>query len=127
MRCARDGGGSKRRPHSGAGEFVVAPFSSAMLENGSIATGHLPSYRSGAARAPERMRLDAAYHIPPGYPDVPTTVRTINAGAEDFLTKPVSSDQLLPAIDRAIFPTEKGRAGQQRATKEYRSRRSMMP
>ena len=37
-----------------------------------------------------------------GYPDVPTTVRTIRAGAEDFLTKPVSADELLPAIERAI-------------------------
>ena len=37
-----------------------------------------------------------------GYPDVPTTVRTIKAGAEDFLTKPVSSDDLLRAIERAI-------------------------
>jgi len=37
-----------------------------------------------------------------GYPDVPTTVRTIKAGAEDFLTKPVSSDKLLQAIERAI-------------------------
>jgi FixJ family two-component response regulator len=37
-----------------------------------------------------------------GYPDVPTTVRTIKAGAEDFLTKPVSSDELLRAIERAL-------------------------
>ena len=37
-----------------------------------------------------------------GYPDLPTTVRTIRAGAEDFLTKPVSADELLPAIERAI-------------------------
>ena len=37
-----------------------------------------------------------------GYADVPTTVRTIKAGAEDFLTKPVSSDELLQAIERAI-------------------------
>ena len=37
-----------------------------------------------------------------GYPDFPTTVQTIKAGAEDFLTKPVSSDELLPAIERAI-------------------------
>jgi FixJ family two-component response regulator len=37
-----------------------------------------------------------------GYPDVQTTVRTIKAGAEDFLTKPVSSDQLLRAIEQAI-------------------------
>jgi FixJ family two-component response regulator len=39
-----------------------------------------------------------------GYPDVRTTVRTIKAGAEDFLTKPVSSDQLLQAVERAIAP-----------------------
>jgi FixJ family two-component response regulator len=37
-----------------------------------------------------------------GYPDVRTTVRTIKAGAEDFLTKPVSSDKLFRAIERAI-------------------------
>jgi FixJ family two-component response regulator len=37
-----------------------------------------------------------------GHPDVPTTVRTIKAGAQDFLTKPVSSDELLQAIERAI-------------------------
>jgi FixJ family two-component response regulator len=37
-----------------------------------------------------------------GYADIPTTVRSIKAGAEDFLTKPVSSDELLPAIERAI-------------------------
>jgi FixJ family two-component response regulator len=37
-----------------------------------------------------------------GYPDVRTTVRTIKAGAEDFLTKPVSSDKLLQAVEQAI-------------------------
>ena len=37
-----------------------------------------------------------------GYPDIPTTVRTIRAGAEDFLTKPVPSDRLLQAVERAI-------------------------
>ena len=37
-----------------------------------------------------------------GYPDIPTTVRGIKAGAEDFLTKPVSSDKLLQTIQRAI-------------------------
>ena len=37
-----------------------------------------------------------------GQSDLPTTVRTIKAGAEDFLIKPVSSDQLLPAVDRAV-------------------------
>jgi FixJ family two-component response regulator len=37
-----------------------------------------------------------------GYPDIPATVRGIKAGAEDFLTKPVSSDRLLQAVERAI-------------------------
>jgi RNA polymerase sigma factor (sigma-70 family) len=37
-----------------------------------------------------------------GYADVPTTVQAIKAGADDFLTKPVSSDQLLTAIQRAM-------------------------
>ena len=37
-----------------------------------------------------------------GYPDVRTTVKTVKAGAEDFLTKPIPSDQLLQAVGRAV-------------------------
>jgi RNA polymerase sigma factor (sigma-70 family) len=37
-----------------------------------------------------------------GHTDFPTTVRTIKAGAEDFLTKPVSSEDLLAAVERAV-------------------------
>ena len=37
-----------------------------------------------------------------GYPDIPTTVRAIQAGAHDFLTKPVTSDDLLLAIEKAF-------------------------
>jgi FixJ family two-component response regulator len=37
-----------------------------------------------------------------GYSDIPITVRTIKAGAQDFLIKPISSEQLLQAVERAI-------------------------
>jgi FixJ family two-component response regulator len=37
-----------------------------------------------------------------GHPDIPATVRAIKSGADDFLTKPVSSDVLVQAIERAI-------------------------
>jgi len=44
-----------------------------------------------------------------GHPDIPTTVQAIRAGAEDFLTKPVSSDDLLDAVERAIARHEVAR------------------
>ncbi len=37
-----------------------------------------------------------------GVPDIRTTVRTIKAGADDFLTKPVASDDLFRAIEKAL-------------------------
>lgn len=37
-----------------------------------------------------------------GYLDVPTTVQTIRAGAEDFLTKPVKKEKLLAAVQSAL-------------------------
>jgi RNA polymerase sigma factor (sigma-70 family) len=45
-----------------------------------------------------------------GYADVRTTVQTIKAGAEDFLTKPVSSEQLLQVVEQAIAHHETSRA-----------------
>jgi FixJ family two-component response regulator len=37
-----------------------------------------------------------------GFADTATAVRAIKSGAEDFLTKPVSSEQLIDAIERAM-------------------------
>jgi len=37
-----------------------------------------------------------------GHGDIPTTVQTIKAGAEDFLTKPVTKEMLLETIERAL-------------------------
>jgi FixJ family two-component response regulator len=37
-----------------------------------------------------------------GYADVSATVKAIKAGADDFLIKPIKSDELLRAIERAL-------------------------
>jgi FixJ family two-component response regulator len=44
-----------------------------------------------------------------GHSDIPTTVRAIKAGAEDFLTKPIPSEQLIAAIERALAHYELAR------------------
>ena len=44
-----------------------------------------------------------------GYAEVQTTVRAIKAGAEDVLTKPVSSEELLDAIERALAHHQEAR------------------
>ena len=45
-----------------------------------------------------------------GHADIPTTVRAIKAGAEDFLTKPATSEQLIDAIERAMARYESARS-----------------
>ncbi|GLR84504.1 response regulator transcription factor [Bradyrhizobium iriomotense] len=49
-----------------------------------------------------------------GHADTATTVRAIKAGAEDFLTKPVSSEQLIDAIERAMARHEAARSQRSR-------------
>jgi FixJ family two-component response regulator len=55
-----------------------------------------------------------------GHADTPTTVRTIKAGAEDFLTKPVESEQLLGAIERALV-RHASALGERRKLEEVRA------
>jgi RNA polymerase sigma factor (sigma-70 family) len=45
-----------------------------------------------------------------GYPDISATVKVIKAGADNVLTKPVGSDELLRAIQRAIARHDTERA-----------------
>ena len=48
-----------------------------------------------------------------GHGDIPTSVQTIKAGAEDFLAKPVPKEKLLDAIERALScATRNAGAGQ---------------
>lgn len=44
-----------------------------------------------------------------GRGDIPTTVKAMKAGADDFLTKPVSGEVLLESIEHAISRHEAGR------------------
>jgi FixJ family two-component response regulator len=44
-----------------------------------------------------------------GHPDIRTTVQAMKAGAEDFLIKPVASDALLLAVERAVARHEVAR------------------
>jgi len=44
-----------------------------------------------------------------GHADISTTVQALRAGADDFLTKPVQSDELVGAIQRALARCENTR------------------
>lgn len=45
-----------------------------------------------------------------GHGDIPTTVRVMKAGAEDFLTKPVAKEALVEAIERAFARVHEARS-----------------
>jgi len=49
-----------------------------------------------------------------GHGDLPASVRAIKGGAEDFLSKPVSKEALLEAVERALQSYEKSREHHER-------------
>jgi len=49
-----------------------------------------------------------------GHGDIPTSVRAMKGGADDFLTKPVDTDVLLDTISRAIARSRKERESRAR-------------
>lgn len=55
-------------------------------------------------RALRRNGLAVPVVVITGHGDVPQAVRAMQAGAQDFLEKPVQPDQLIAAIRRAIEP-----------------------
>jgi FixJ family two-component response regulator len=108
----------RRLRHAG---YEVATYASAQhlldrLPSESVASCILLDVRIPGVSGPElQSRLTELGSTLPiifltGYFDIPATVRAIKAGADDFLTKPVSSDVLLQAIERAIAHHEVTRA-----------------
>jgi FixJ family two-component response regulator len=101
---------ARRLKHAG---YEVATYPSALhlllnLPAESISSCIILDVRIPGLSGPElQTRLSELGSILPiifltGVPDIRTTVRTIKAGADDFLTKPVASDDLFRAIEKAL-------------------------
>ena len=112
--------------------YEVATYASAQhlldnLPNGNEASCLLLDVRIPGLDGPAlQTRLKELGSIVPiifltGHPDIPTTVRAIKAGADDFLTKPVTSDDLLRAIEKALAHQQASHV-QQSALDSIRSR-----
>jgi FixJ family two-component response regulator len=105
-----------------ASHFAVQTYSSA-----SEFLDHLPCEKTGCAVVDLRMpdvdglelqrRLSQAQDSMPvvfltGHGDVPTSVRAMRRGAEDFLTKTAPKEDLLAAVRRALDRDARARAEQ---------------
>ena len=93
--------------------YEVATYSSALHLLINLPTESIPSCILLDVRIPDldgpalQKRLGELGSTLPiifltGYPDIPATVQAIKAGADDFLTKPVASDDLFRAIEKAF-------------------------
>jgi FixJ family two-component response regulator len=92
--------------------FEVAEYESAAVFLGTVAGARsgcilldvqMPAL-NGLQLQQELAKLSQSWPIifMTGHGDIPTSVRAIKAGAEDFLSKPVSKQILLEAIERAL-------------------------
>ena len=93
--------------------YDVATYTSARQLLDRLPTGNEPSCIILDVRmpgldgpAPQKRLGELGATLPviflTGHADTPTIVRTLKAGAHDFLSKPVVSDDLLGAIERAF-------------------------
>jgi FixJ family two-component response regulator len=105
--------GYEVRCYSNAGEFLVTQFDD-----------QRPACILLDVRMPGPSGLDIQdvlarmnWHRPivflSGYNDTATTVRAIQAGAEDFLSKPVARETLLGAVGRALLRDVEGRSARE--------------
>lgn len=99
--CLLRAAGYEVRCYSGAGEFLVAAFDD---RPGCVLLDVRMPGPSGLDLQDALARMP--WHRPivfmSGYSDIPTTVRAVQAGAVDFLVKPVPRDTLLGAIRKAL-------------------------
>lgn len=105
--------GYEVRRYSSAGEFFISPLDD---RPGCILLDlNLPGPNGLEMQAAlARMERRRPIIFVSGYGDIPTTVQAIQAGAIDFLTKPVPRETLLAAISKAIAHDADGRRERER-------------
>ena len=100
--------GYRTLPHGSAKQFLETPLtdeSSCILLDVRMAGLSGPQLQSHLANLGSMIPIIFIS----GHGDISTTVQTIKAGAEDFLTKPVRKEKLLEVIERALTRYEKNR------------------
>jgi FixJ family two-component response regulator len=96
------------QPHASAAEFLAHPIDGAGCVITDLRMPGMDGLDLQQALAQRGIELPLVFLSGEG--DIPTTVRAMRQGAEDFLTKSAPKEQLFAAVDRAL-----GRDARQRA------------